>query len=69
LVIIDHGMAYYSLYGHCSPEFLVRKGDAVQEGQPIAYVADIASLKGTSLYFEIRFKSKALDPLKWLRQR
>lgn len=69
LVIVDHGMAYYSLYGHCSPEFLVGKGDAVNEGQAIAYVADIGSLKGTSLYFEIRYKSKALNPLQWLKQR
>lgn len=69
LVILDHGMAYYSLYGHCSPEFLVHKGDAVRQEQPIAYVADIGSLKGTSLYFEIRHKSEALDPLQWLKRR
>lgn len=68
LVILDHGMGYYSLYGHCS-EFLVGKGDAVKAGQPIAMVGDTGSLKGECLYFELRFKTKALDPLQWLRRR
>lgn len=68
LVILDHGMGYYSLYGHCS-EFLVGKGDAVKAGQPIAMVGDTGSLKGECLYFELRFKTKALDPLQWLRRK
>ncbi len=68
LLIIDHGMNYYSLYGHCA-EFLVNKGDWVREGQPIAVVGDSGSLKGICLYFEIRYKTKALDPLQWLRRR
>lgn len=68
LIIIDHGMIYYSLYGHLS-EFLVKKGDIVKAGQPIALVGDIGSLKGISLYFEIRFKTKPLNPLKWLKKR
>ncbi len=68
LLIIDHGLAYYTLYGHCS-EFLAAKGDAVQAGQPVALSGDSGSLKGECLYFEIRFKTKALDPLKWLRRR
>ena len=66
LIIIDHGMAYYSLYGHCS-EFLVAKGDAVKAGQPVALVGDSGSLNGECLYFELRFKTRALDPLQWLR--
>jgi len=66
LIIIDHGMSYYSLYGHCSG-FLVKKGDAVHSGQPIALVEDNSSLSGTNLYFEIRYKTKPLDPLKWLK--
>ena len=68
LVIIDHGMAYYSLYGHCS-EFLVAKGDAVKAGQPVALVGDSGSLNGECLYFELRFKTRALDPLQWLKGR
>ncbi len=68
LMIIDHGLNYYSLYGHCA-EFLVEKGSLVREGQPIALVGDSGSLKGVCLYFEIRFKSKPLDPLQWLKKR
>ena len=50
-------MSYYSLYGHCS-DFLVNKGDPVKREQPVAMVGDISSLKGTTLYFEIRYKTK-----------
>lgn len=67
LVIIDHGMTYYSLYGHCS-EFLVEKGDLVNAEQPIAVVGDFGSLKGITLYFEIRFKTKPENPLQWLKK-
>ncbi|MEW5899848.1 MAG: peptidoglycan DD-metalloendopeptidase family protein [Acidobacteriota bacterium] len=68
LLIIDHGLNYYSLYGHCD-EFTVSKGDFVKEEQPIALVGDIGSLKGISLYLEIRRKTEPLDPLKWLKRR
>jgi septal ring factor EnvC (AmiA/AmiB activator) len=68
LLIIDHGMTYYSLYGHCA-EFLAAVGDMVRAGQPVAVVGDSGSLKGECLYFEIRYKTKALDPLQWLKRR
>jgi septal ring factor EnvC (AmiA/AmiB activator) len=68
LIIIDHGMTYYSLYGHCA-EFLVNKGDWITAGQPIALAGDSGSLAGLSLYFEIRFKTKPLNPLQWLSRR
>ncbi len=68
LLIVDHGMTYYSLYGHCS-EFLVAVGDMVRAGQPVAMVGDTGSLKGECLYFELRYKTKALDPLQWLKRR
>jgi len=68
LIIVDHGLTYYTLYGHCA-EFRVAKGDSVRAGQVIAVSGDTGSLKGECLYFEIRYKAKALDPLKWLKRR
>jgi len=68
LIIIDHGLSYYTLYGHCS-KLLVQKGDLVQPGQPIAITGDSDSLKGECLYFEVRHKTRAEDPLKWLKRR
>jgi septal ring factor EnvC (AmiA/AmiB activator) len=68
LIIIDHGMSYYTLYGHCS-DFLVKKGDPVQADQSIALVGDYSALQGKTLYFEIRYKTKPLNPLQWLKRR
>jgi len=68
LVIIDHGMNYYTLYGHCA-DFLVAMGEYVKEEQAVASVGDTGSFKGRSLYLEIRYRTKPLDPLQWLRKR
>jgi septal ring factor EnvC (AmiA/AmiB activator) len=68
LLIIDHGLSYYSLYGHCA-DVLVRAGDFVMAGQPIAIAGDTGSMVGVSVYFEIRYKTKPLDPLQWLSRR
>jgi len=68
MIIIDHGLAYYSMYGHCS-NFKVQKGDIVSAGQPIAVVGDTGSLKGTALYFQINHKTDPLNPLQWLKGR
>ncbi len=68
LIIIDHGMNFHTLYGHCL-EFLVKKGELLKTGQPIALVGDTGSFKGITLYFEIREKTKPSDPLQWLKRR
>jgi septal ring factor EnvC (AmiA/AmiB activator) len=69
LVIIDHGLTYYTLYGHLGSEFLVKKGDYVQAGQSIGTVGEFGSLKEETLYFEIRHKTEPLNPLQWLERR
>ena len=68
LLILDHGLSYYSLYGHCA-SFMVKKGDWVSDGQPLALVGDVGSLKGISLYLELRYKAQPLNPLQWLEHR
>jgi septal ring factor EnvC (AmiA/AmiB activator) len=68
VIIVDHGVSFYTLYGHCA-EFLVEAGEMVGQGQPIAFVGDSGSLNGECLYFEIREKAKAVNPLQWLKRR
>ncbi|MCX6559322.1 MAG: peptidoglycan DD-metalloendopeptidase family protein [Candidatus Aminicenantes bacterium] len=68
LLIINHGDGYHSLYGHLS-EFLVKSGDYVIAGQPVAIAGDTGSLVGVSVYFEIRHLTKPVDPLQWLSRR
>ena len=48
---------------------LVKKGDFVKEGQPIATVGEFGSLKEETPYFEIRKKTVPEDPLQWLKRR
>lgn len=66
LVILDHGHDIYSLYAH-NKMLLVRKGDIVRRGQVIAISGSTASLNGPMLYFEIRRRVNAENPLDWLR--
>ena len=68
LLILDHGLTFYTLYAHCA-EFLVKLGDVVGGGQPLALAGDYGSLKGPTLYFEIRFRTQALNPLLWLKKK
>ncbi len=68
VIILDHGMNFHSIYAHCA-DFLVQIGELVKTGQPIAIVGDTGSLKGITLYFEIRSKARPVDPLNWLKRR
>jgi septal ring factor EnvC (AmiA/AmiB activator) len=68
LVIIDHGLGIYTLYGHLS-RLDVNGGDRVIKGQVIGLAGDTGSLKGPKLYFEIRRNGEAVDPLAWLAKR
>ena len=66
IIIIDHGDSYYSLSAHLS-KILKGVGDRVEAGEVIALSGDTGSLKGPSLYFELRHHGKPLNPLHWLR--
>ena len=65
MVIIDHGLGYYTITAHLD-EILVQDGDRVLGGQQIGTTGDIATLFSRGLHFEIRKDSKMLDPLQWL---
>jgi murein DD-endopeptidase MepM/ murein hydrolase activator NlpD len=62
LTIIAHKNGYFSVYAHAD-ENLVKKGQSVRRGQQIALVGNTGRSTGPHLHFEIRKKSKALDPV------
>lgn len=68
LIILDHGEKVTSFYAHCDA-LLVAKGDFVEKEQIIAKSGDTGSLEGPMLHFEVREKTKAVDPQKWLKRR
>ncbi len=65
LLIVEHATGFYSLYGNLE-QITPARGDRVSKGQAVGLVGETGSLKGPKLYFEIRYKGEAQDPLAWL---
>lgn len=63
LVVIEHGDGYSSRYGHNS-ELLVRKGQYVKGGEPIAKSGSTGLTTGPHLHFEVWSRGRPENPLK-----
>lgn len=68
LLIVDHGNAYMTLYGN-NETLYKQVGDELRGGDTIASVGNSGGNIDSGLYFELRHKSKPLDPLKWLAKK
>jgi septal ring factor EnvC (AmiA/AmiB activator) len=66
LIILDHGLGYFTLYAHAA-EIHAPAGEAVRQGQVIGTVGETGSLSGPRLYFEVRFQGRPQNPEQWLR--
>lgn len=67
LVVLDHGQAAFSVYGHLLAA-LVERGALVEPGQAIGTVGR-APAGNSELYFEMRVDGRPVDPLQWLEKR
>jgi murein DD-endopeptidase MepM/ murein hydrolase activator NlpD len=65
-VDIDHGQDLVTRYGHAS-KLLVKVGELVKRGQPIALVGSTGRSTGPHLHFEVRYKGSAVNPNKFLQ--
>ncbi|MDN3390424.1 peptidoglycan DD-metalloendopeptidase family protein [Pseudoalteromonas sp. APC 3691] len=67
VIVVDHGEGFMSLYGHA--QTLLRDvGDMVREGETLALVGQSGGQASSGLYFEIRHKGRAVNPIKWCKR-
>jgi murein DD-endopeptidase MepM/ murein hydrolase activator NlpD len=65
LLLIRHADGWISAYAH-NDALLVKRGDKVTRGQPIARVGSTGSVTSPQLHFELRRGADPVDPLKYL---
>ncbi len=65
VVVLEHKDFIMTVYAH-NERNLVRLGDEVKKGQPIATVGQSGNASGPHLHFEYRLKGKAINPRKVL---
>jgi biotin carboxyl carrier protein len=65
MAIIDHGDGLATLYAHVR-KLMVRVGDRVERGDPIAEVGRSGNATGTHLHFEVLRNGRPVDPSGYL---
>ena len=65
LIIVDHGSQYMTIYGN-NQSLFKQVGDAVRTGDVIAGAGNSGGNEHSGLYFEMRHRGKAFDPLGWV---
>ena len=65
VVVISHESRWHTVYGHLA-NIQVRPGQFVRTKSILGTVSDRDSNKGAFLYFEIRDKQRAVNPIKWM---
>jgi murein DD-endopeptidase MepM/ murein hydrolase activator NlpD len=62
LILIRHDGGWVSAYAH-GDELLVKRGDKVKRGQPIAKAGNTGAVDQPQVHFELRQDSKPVDPM------
>ena len=66
VVVIEHDSHWTSLYSHLS-RIQVKQGQRVKQGQVIGAVGSTGRSSGPHLHFELMYKKRNVNPLKYLR--
>jgi septal ring factor EnvC (AmiA/AmiB activator) len=66
LLIVDHGSGYLSIYGN-NDALYKEAGATVRTGEAIASVGASGSEPESGVYFEIRHRGQAIDPMQWVK--
>ncbi len=65
LLIVDHGQEYLSVYAY-NQSLLKQVGDTVRAGDNVALAGSTGGQVDSALYFEIRHRGAAVDPIAYL---
>jgi murein hydrolase activator len=65
VIILNHGENYYTLYAYLS-ESSLQIGQEVEKGEDIGRSGYYPKINSHGIYFELRFKQKAINPIPWL---
>lgn len=65
VIVLDHGAGFMSLYGH-NQNLLQQPGARINAGETIALAGMSGGQAASGVYFEIRHKGEAVNPLLWL---
>lgn len=63
---INHGNRFQTRYLHLQQDF-VKQGDTVARGQVIGLVGNSGRSTGPHLHYEIRYRDKLIDPVKFIQ--
>jgi murein DD-endopeptidase MepM/ murein hydrolase activator NlpD len=64
-IIIAHGNGFETLFAHLSKR-LVKKGTQIKNGDKIGRIGSTGRSTGSHLHYEIRYKGKPVDPMKYI---
>lgn len=66
LILIRHKNGWLTAYAH-NQKLLVKKGQSVKKGQNIALVGQTGNVNSPQLHFELRYKTKVVNPQNYLK--
>jgi len=65
-VKIDHGNGYHTVYAHMQ-NYLVKKGERVEQGQVIGQVGNSGRSTGPHVHYEILLDSRPINPVRFMK--